>query len=319
MLNGIPNLKVAFDIPLSEHTRFGVGGPARIFADASDETAFMAAIQAVHSQGVPLEVIGAGTNLIVSDQGFDGVILRYTANQITANETQVTADAGAVLQTLVDFTIDRGLSGMHTMTGIPGWLGAAVYGNAGAYGRSIHQSVESVRFFDGQAIQQFTNEQCRFRYRESIFKDHKGWIVFSTTLRFTNGDAPALREQADGILKIRNEKYPPTMKCAGSIFKNIIFDELPVSVQKEVPPNVIREGKVPSAFFLEAVGAKGMRNGDIHVADYHANLIYNAGQGTATQVCEIIKDLKQRVRARFNFEVQEEVQYVGFGAGERTG
>jgi UDP-N-acetylmuramate dehydrogenase len=102
------------------------------------------------------------------------------------------------------------------------------------------------------------------------------------------------------------------MKCAGSIFKNLLFADLPESVQRQVPANVVREGKVPSAFFLELAGAKGMKNGDIHVADYHANLIYNAGQGTARQVCEIIDELKARVRDRFAFEVEEEVQYVGF-------
>ena len=88
--------------------------------------------------------------------------------------------------------------------------------------------------------------------------------------------------------------------------------QLPASVQAQVDPKVVREGKVPSAYFLERAGAKGMRNGDIHVADYHANLIYNAGAGTARQVREVIDDLKARVRARFGFDVEEEVQYVGF-------
>jgi UDP-N-acetylmuramate dehydrogenase len=102
------------------------------------------------------------------------------------------------------------------------------------------------------------------------------------------------------------------MKCAGSIFKNLLFAELPEAVQRDVNPKVVREGKVPSAYFLEQVGAKGVRNGDIHVADYHANLIYNAGNGTATQVREVVDDLKARVRSMFEFDVEEEVQYVGF-------
>jgi UDP-N-acetylmuramate dehydrogenase len=121
-----------------------------------------------------------------------------------------------------------------------------------------------------------------------------------------------MRRQADEILAIRNAKYPPDMKCAGSIFKNLFLAKLPASAQREVPERVVREGKVPSAWFLEQVNAKGIRNGDIHVADYHANLIYNAGQGTARQVREVVDDLKARVRERFGFEVEEEVQYVGF-------
>jgi UDP-N-acetylmuramate dehydrogenase len=126
------------------------------------------------------------------------------------------------------------------------------------------------------------------------------------------GDAAALRETADKILSIRNKKYPPTMKCAGSIFKNFLLAELPPAVVKEIPPTVIIEGKVPSAWFLEQVGAKGMQSGDIHVADYHANLIYNAGQGSARDLVEIIAELKQRVERRWGIPLEEEVQHVGF-------
>ena len=311
-LDGIEGLRVERDAPLSQYTRFGLGGPAALLADASTEAAFLSAWRAIKQAGVPLEVIGGGSNLVCADSGYDGVILRYTASSLSADGQRVTADGGAVLQDLVDFTIAQGLSGLHTMTGIPGWVGGAVYGNAGAYGRSIDLSVSSVRFFDGGTVREFPNEQCRFRYRDSTFKDNKGWIVFSTVLALMHGDAAELKAKADEILSIRNAKYPPTMKCAGSIFKNLLFNQLPPHVQSQVDPKVVREGKVPSAHFLEQAGAKGLRNGDIHVADYHANLIYNAGAGTARQVREVIDDLKARVRSRFGFDVEEEVQYVGF-------
>jgi UDP-N-acetylmuramate dehydrogenase len=200
------------------------------------------------------------------------------------------------------------------MTGIPGWVGGAIYGNAGAYGRSIDCSVEAVRFFDGTAVREIGRDECRFRYRHSTFKDNKGWIVFQTRLSLRDGDAEELRRRADEILAIRNAKYPPEMKCAGSIFKNLIFAELPAAVQVQVDPKVVREGKVPSAWFLEQAGAKGMRNGGIHVADYHANLIYNAGGGKAREVRAIVDELKARVRDRFCFDIEEEVQYVGFSS-----
>jgi UDP-N-acetylmuramate dehydrogenase len=126
------------------------------------------------------------------------------------------------------------------------------------------------------------------------------------------GDATELFTIAHDIRKIRDEKYPPTMKCAGSIFKNLILSELPASVQKVVPEKVVREGKVPSAWFLEQVGAKGMRTGGIQVADYHANLIFNAGGGTAEELRSVIGELRERVRKQFGFHLEEEVQYVGF-------
>lgn len=311
-LAAIDGLRVERDAPLSRYTRFGLGGPASLLVDAKTERALICALARLESDAVPFLVIGGGSNLVVADEGYPGAIVRYTANAISVDGATVTADSGADLQALVDFSIAAGLTGIHTMTGIPGWVGGAVYGNAGAYGRSTHQTIRKVRFFDGDSIREFDNQECGFRYRHSRFKENKRWIILASSWQLEPGDTGALRKQADEILAIRNAKYPPEMKCAGSIFKNLLFVELPDSVKAEVNPKVVREGKVPSAYFLERVGAKGLRNGDIHVADYHANLIYNAGQGTARQVRETIDDLKARVRDQFRFDVEEEIQYVGF-------
>ena len=128
-------------------------------------------------------MIGGGTNLIVSDTGYRGIVLRFRADRLMAAGERVYAEAGAVLQDLVDFAIARGLKGLETLAGIPGSVGAAVYGNAGAYGHAIAERVVSVRFFDGCTIRVFRNEECEFHYRESIFKRHKDWIIFSTDLR----------------------------------------------------------------------------------------------------------------------------------------
>jgi UDP-N-acetylmuramate dehydrogenase len=313
VLNAIPGLEFTENVPLSSVTRFAIGGPARILADASSKAALMAALDAVGDN--PHALIGGGTNLVADDRGFPGVVLRYTAKSIEIDGGivggVVRVAAGAVLQDLVDSTIAAGLAGLHTMTGIPGWVGGAVYGNAGAYGHSIHEFVESVRFFDGSTVREIGNAACEFRYRESVFKRHKDWIVLDTTLRLPLGDPADLRAAADGIRKIRDEKYPPAMRCAGSIFKNLIFAELPEAVRSQVPERVIREGKVPSAYFLELAGAKGMVLGGVRVADYHANLIYNADGGTSRQVQELIGTLKRRVRDRCGLELEEEVQYLG--------
>jgi UDP-N-acetylmuramate dehydrogenase len=310
-LAGIPQLTVLRDAPLSQYTRFGIGGPAGLLVEAPDPASFIEALHIARSSGVGYVVIGAGSNLIVADEGFPGVILKFTAHSIACDGTKVTADAGVILQNLVDCTVDRGLQGLETMTGIPGLTGAAIYGNAGAYGHSISERVTSVEFFDGDQIRSVDNAGCEFHYRESIFKRHKEWIIFRAELAMTEGDAAALRATADKILNIRNAKYPPTMKCAGSIFKNFLLTNLPENVGKQVPSTSIIEGKVPSAWFLEQVGAKGMHAGGIQVADYHANLIYNTGAGTARELRQVIGELKRRVRERFGIEVEEEVQYVG--------
>ncbi len=308
----VPNLQITQDVSLSQLTRFAIGGPTRLLADAATEKALSAALEIVREAGWPWTLTGGGTNLLAADEGFPGVVLRYTAKGIRSEGSAVIVEAGAMLQDLVDATIDRGQRGLETMTGIPGWVGGAVYGNAGAYGHSIQERLESVRFFDGRVFREFDNAACEFQYRESIFKRNKDWIVTSANL--SKADSRELRATADGILKIRNEKYPPSMRCAGSIFKNLILTELPQAVRDRVPHSVVREGKVPSAYFLEQVGAKGMINGAIRVADYHANLIYNdpenGAAGTARQVRQVIETLKDRVREAYGLDLEEEVQYL---------
>lgn len=311
-LSALPEISVTRDAPLANYTRFGIGGPADLLAETRDTEMFIQAWRIARASGLDTVIIGGGTNLIVSDAGFRGVVLKLSNRRISRDGLTIFVEGGAPLQALVDFTVDAGFKGMETMAGIPGFTGAAIYGNAGAYGHSISESISSVRFFDGASVRECDNAQCEFRYRESVFKRRKEWIIFSTELTMQPGDPAALRETADKILEIRNRKYPPTMKCAGSIFKNFLFAELPARVAAELPANVIIEGKVPSAWFLEQVSAKGMRLGDIQVADYHANLIYNRGSGTARDLAAIIAELKQRVERRWGIPLEEEVQYVGF-------
>jgi UDP-N-acetylmuramate dehydrogenase len=311
-LAAIPSTTVRRNEPLSKYTRFGIGGPAAVLADVQDENSIPAAWRMAAQFAVPRLIIGGGTNLVVSDAGFDGILLRYTGSHIERAGTLVRAAAGAVLQDVVDFSIQQGLSGIHTMTGIPGYLGGAVYGNAGAYGRSLHESVECVRATNGAEVRTFSNAECGFSYRESQFKKRKDWVILSAELRLVPADAAGLQAAANDIRTIRKEKYPPSMKCAGSIFKNLLFAQLPAPVQDQVPPKLVREGKVPSAWFLEQTGVKGMRVGDIQVAAYHANLIYNDGKGSAADLVKVIAELKRRVRDRFGFDLEEEVQYVGF-------
>jgi UDP-N-acetylmuramate dehydrogenase len=307
----IPGLAVREQVELRACTRFGIGGVADVFAETAVPEAFAQAVRMCRERGFPHYVLGDGSNVIVSDHGFRGVILRFTARSVEREGRWVTADAGAPLQSLIDFAIAAGLQGLETLAGIPGSAGAAVYGNAGAYGHSISERVESVQLFDGRQVREIDNAGCEFDYRESVFKRHKEWMIFRIRLALDPADATELRKTADGIMAVRDEKFPPAMRCAGSIFKNLHLKNLPAEVVAQVPERVVRDGKVASAYFLEQVGAKGMQQGGIRIADYHANLIYNTGTGTAAELRETILELKRRIRERFGFEVEEEVQYVG--------
>lgn len=298
--------------PLARYTRFDIGGPAEMMCEVAREEDFSAVLALVRQSGAPVIVIGGGTNLVVSDEGFSGIVLRFTGAQIEVNGPLLHAEAGAVLQDVVDASIHAGLEGLESMTGIPGSLGGAVYGNAGAYGRAMQPVVESVTWTDGSGVHEADNAACEFHYRESIFKRRKERVVLSATLKLSPSDSNALATKATEIRNIRDAKYPPTMKCAGSIFKNVFYGDLPQDAQSEVPATLVRDGKIPSAWFLEQAGVKGMRRGDIRVADYHANLIYNDGNGTASDLIAVIAKCKASVRARFGFDLEEEVQYVGF-------
>ena len=280
--------------------------------EAPDAASFLDAIEIVRSAGHPWVMLGAGTNVVASDDGFSGIVVRYRASTIESGGRSLRVDAGTELQSLVDFAIAGGLEGLHTMTGIPGWVGAAIYGNAGAYGHSISEFIREVRFHDGERIRTLDNAGCGFDYRESVFKHRKDWTILSAELDLPAGDPERLAAEARRIREIRDAKYPPAMRCAGSIFKNLLAANVPAAVLEQVPSKVVIEGKVPSAWFLEQVGGKGMRRGDIQVASYHANLIYNDGRGAASGVRAIVEELKRRVQERFHLDLEEEVQYVGF-------
>ena len=310
-MRAIAALRLEANAPLAAHTRFGIGGPADLFGWTADPQALAGAVRACREAGAACYPMGDGSNVVASDAGFRGLVLRFTAEGIEIDGETVRADSGGKLQALVDSAIEHGLEGLHTLTGIPGSVGGAVYGNAGAYGNSIDRFIERVDYFDGEEVRSLDNAACEFAYRESVFKRRKDWVILGCALRLPAGDRRALRERADEIRRIRDEKFPPSMLCAGSIFKNLHIRRLPAAAAAEVPRRAVREGKVASAYFLEKVGAKGMRNGGIAIASYHANLLYNRGGGTATEVRALIDELKSRIRERYGFEVEEEVQYIG--------
>jgi UDP-N-acetylmuramate dehydrogenase len=309
-LETIPGLAVRPGALLSNYTRFRLGGPCQALLIASTEAAYRAAHELLLASGLPWTTIGGGTNLIVSDAGYPGLVLQYIAAGLTVNGAHVQVEAGADLNALVDFANAHGLAGLEAMAGIPGWVGAAIYGNAGAYGQSIAERIHGVRFVKGAQVLTFQRAQCEFRYRESVFKRNKEWQILSAELTLTPGDPAALAARSAEIRATRDAKFPPTMQCAGSIFKNLLLRELPPETAAQVPPAVIREGKIPAGWFLEHVGAKGLAVGNIRVADYHANLVYNTGGGATADLVALLDELKRRVRDRFGLTIEEEVQFL---------
>ncbi|MGC8792830.1 MAG: UDP-N-acetylmuramate dehydrogenase [Bryobacteraceae bacterium] len=309
-LEAIPQLAVFKGVRLAEKTRFGIGGPADLYLETPCEDSLIEALRLLDREAVAWAILGGGTNVVVADEGFRGAVMRFTGAAIEREGCALVVEAGAELQAVVDRANAEGLQGLETLAGIPGTAGGAVYGNAGAYGHCISECVREVRFWEGERVRCLPAEQCAFDYRESIFKRRPRWVILRARLEMRPGDPVELARRSAELIALRVQKYPPEMKCAGSIFKNLVYDRLPPRARASVPVQVVREGKAPAAWFLEQVGAKGMRRGDICVASYHANLIYNAGAGTARDLCELIAELKRRVRERFELELEEEIRFL---------
>ncbi|MDP3733412.1 MAG: UDP-N-acetylmuramate dehydrogenase [Candidatus Daviesbacteria bacterium] len=295
--------------PLKNVTTLCIGGPAKKFVVVKSQSELLEALKHAKQNYLNYLVIGEGSNLLVSDAGFDGLVIK---NEITGiSHIGCVIFSGTLLQELVDYTIGHGLSGLQKLAGIPGTVGGAVYGNAGAYGQSISDHITSVKVLnsDNLKIEQFNNSDCCFAYRDSIFKKTHD-IILEVTFRLEVGDSQTLQQEAKDILSKRLVKYPPGIKCPGSFFKNLIASELSPDVLKNIAPEKIVFGKVPAGALLEEVGAKGQKTDGIKIASYHANLFINNGTGEAKTFYNLAKAYAQKVREKFGISLEPEVQLI---------
>lgn len=217
--------------------------------------------------------------------------------------------SGTSLQSLVNFSIESSLQGLQKLTGIPGTVGGAVYGNAGAYGQSISDHLVSVTCLDEEKETTFSKEECQFSYRTSIFKKNH-FPILEVVFTLKEAAQAELREEEKATISQRLVKYPPGIKCPGSFFKNLIAVELPQSVLEKIPENKITYGKITAGYLLEEVGAKGETKGEIEIAPYHANLFVNKGGGTAQDFYDLAKEVAQRVKEKFGIVLEPEVQLI---------
>ena len=295
---------------LSKHTTLGIGGPARYFVEVKNEKDLLYLIKRAVKLEVRHFVIAGGSNLLVSDKGFKGLVIKNSIEGIKITGDTVTVKSGTGLQEFIDFVIDKGFSGIETMSGIPGSLGGAIFGNAGAYGQTISDCLVRVKVFNGKNITWISKKKCGFDYRESNFK-RNGFIILETEFKFTKGDTKTLRRKADEIIKIRKQKYPPGIKCPGSFFKNIEANKLSNKILSKIPKDKIVFGKVPAGYLLEKVGAKGQQKGKIKIADYHGNLVINLGNGLASDFYSLAFDYALKVEKKFGIKLVPEVQLIG--------
>lgn len=303
---------------LKNHTTFRVGGPAKYFVVARNRAEIMEALEWSGKNNLPCKVIGGGSNLLVADAGFDGLIIKYFGGEIRIAGEDVIAEAGAPLALVMNKAMENSLVGLEWAIGIPGTIGGAICNNAGAYRGEISQSVVSVEVLLDGKIKELANSDCIFSYRSSALKtgENKG-VILSVKLKLkkvSETELLALKKIVQNNLADRLTKSAEG-GSAGSTFRNIELtaEEIFKFKQKfpQLPDQFMNYGKIPAAWLIEECGLKGKRIGGAMVSQKHAGKITNVEEATAEQIIMLISIVKQKVRSRFSLQLMEEVEYLG--------
>lgn len=290
--------RVAVDAPLAPLTTFKVGGRADWLVTLRSAAEIKQAVAIAREHGVPVTVIGGGSNLLVSDEGVRGLVVRVHGGEVRQlDASTVRADAGVTINGLVRWTIARGIAGIEAWAGTPGTVGGAIYGNAHFQGRLISELIQNVVLLArDDETQVVPATEMAFGYDYSRLH-HTGEIVLAADLKVTRGDADRLREIARESLAFRKRTQPLEKASAGCIFQN------PDPGRDPVP-----DGIPPSAGALvDRAGLKGAAEGGAHVSARHANFIVNDGRATADDIARLIERCRSEVRRQFGIELRDEI------------
>jgi UDP-N-acetylmuramate dehydrogenase len=331
-------MNIQENIPLAQYTTFKIGGAAKFFVEAKDEKEILEALEFAREKNLPVFVLGGGSNVLVADKGFEGLVLKISNFKFQISNSQIICDGGCSLGKMVRESIKAGLVGLEWAAGIPGTVGGAVRGNAGAFGGTMGEVVESVKvleiptsqgstfplsavasnssrlnLFDIPRGQIFPAQDCQFAYRDTIFKQNPNLIILSVKLKLKKGDKVESEKKIKEILAARKEKQPMEFPSPGSFFKNPVVKDKELIRQFETDTGQkIRDNKIPAPWLIEEVGMKGKKIGGAMISEKHANFILNTGRATADNVLTLAAMAKTRVRDRFDIQLDEEVQFVGF-------
>lgn len=286
----IPNLEE--NKPLAPYTTMKVGGPARWFVEAKTTEEIIHAVQEAVAKNIPYEILGGGSNVLVADQGFHGLIIRTKNSGYEFKESVLIAEAGATLMTLVMQAVKRGLAGLEWGAGIPGTLGGAVRGNAGSMGSDMAASIQEVEIITRQGKKKtLSKEDCHFSYRMSRMKKNKD-TVLRARMQLSFGNTEKLQKTVKEHLSKKNKSQDLKHPSSGCMFTN---------------PLPEHAGKI-----IDDAGMKGFQIGGAKVSEAHGNFLINTGNATAEDIVMLISAVKQKIRDTHNIELIEEVQYIGF-------
>ena len=339
-------------VPLAPFTSIGVGGPARWFVRATEADEVATAVGWARERGVPLFVLGGGSNIVVADSGFQGLVIQVALSGFTASgegrDTLITASAGEEWDAFVRATVERGLAGLECLSGIPGLVGGTPIQNVGAYGQEVADTIERLTVYDrGAAASRILSAaDCGFAYRSSRFKgaDAGRFIVCDVTFRLSPGrprpeypdlleelaragvDEPAVADVRAAVLAVRRRKgmvidaADPDTRSVGSFFMNPVVDsatreQIAGAAGSRPPAFALDDGrvKVPAAWLIERSGfARGHDDGPVGISTKHTLAIVNRGGATARDVLRLAARVKRQVAGRFGVALRPEPVFVGF-------
>jgi UDP-N-acetylmuramate dehydrogenase len=339
-------LDIQRDVPLAPLTTLELGGPARHFVRAEDEPTLLAALRWASEHGLPAAILGGGSNLLVPDAGYDGLVIHMALGVLDFDGGHIRAGAGVPWEQVVDGAVTRGWAGVECLTGIPGSTGATPIQNVGAYGQEVAGVIESVRVIARDTLEpeELSADECGFAYRDSRFKREPERFVLTEVSFYTRpGGAPSIRyaelersvspaasleEVRRSVLELRRRKSmvldakDPNRRSAGSFFLNPILspDEVTrvteqalrdglIAEPREMPAYPSGDGgtKLAAAWLIEKAGiAKGTRRGAVGVSTRHALALVHHGGGTTAELLAFADEIRARVRERFGVELERE-------------
>jgi len=305
--------------PLAPHTVFKIGGLAEGYVETETADDLVAAVGEACKAGRSWIILGAGSNVLISDQGFPGVVIHPVAGRIRVTGTELSAEAGAPMARAVAAAVRAGLTGFEWAIGVPGTIGGSVFGNAGCFGSEMKDVVSSIAVFNTLtgATETWPGSAARFDYRSSVFKKRPELVILSATLALRPGDPASGQRLIREHTARRAETQDIGTQSAGCMFKNILWARRDVDPERllERHPELApfrQNPAIPAGFLIDRVGLKGRQVGAVKVSERHGNFFLNTGGATAEAVAVLVGIVKEYVHRRYGLLLEEEIRYVGF-------
>lgn len=309
--------KITQGVSLASLSTYQIGGPAEFFIAVQTTEELQAAVAWAQTHHQSVTILGGGSNILINDQGVTGLVIRLANDSLTIEGEEMSIGASTLVREVAEAALHHSLSGIEWSIGIPGSMGGAIRGNAGAHGGSFDQVVTEVMVFDTKELnfKTFTPAECHFMYRHSMFKETEQYVIWETRLRLQAGEPAEMAKQMEEYRAYRRTSQPQA-PSAGCVFKNLLVTDLAehnsAVVAMAEADHKVRGGKIGAGYLIQKLGLGGYRVGEAEISTQHANFVINRGHAQAKEVWEIMEYVQEQVRNAYQIDLEPEIQLVGF-------